>query len=125
MRSSSEGERPRITCCSPASLCFVFVVAFIAWIPLTLASVFWWHPLAIATVPIALGIGCAANWIKNRTLHCSMTAPILLIGGILIVLANLDVIHANGTAISAAIAIGVAVAFLIEWQYFARRSPQC
>src|SRR5215472_1595015 len=84
-------SKDKIVCCtSPAAICYWFAASLIAWIALAVASAYW-HPLrwyAASTILLAMGIGCVANWLKNRSFHCSLTAPLFLFGGLLFLLAD-------------------------------------
>jgi len=68
-----------------------------------------------------MGIGCVANWFKNRSFHCAISAPLFLIAGVAFLLAGLHVIHLNTLLVWPFLLIGVAIAFLLEWRY-AKRS---
>jgi hypothetical protein len=56
-------------------LCAVSVVA---WGVLSLIGLYWFplHALSAATILFAMAIGCVANWLRNRTLHCAITGPL-------------------------------------------------
>jgi hypothetical protein len=44
---------------------------------------------------LAAGIGCIANWVRNRTLHCGITGPIFLLGSTTFLVAGMQIIHVN------------------------------
>lgn len=79
------------TCCStPASLCYWCTVALLAWGLLSLIGTYW-HPLranSATTILLAAAIGCFANWLRNRTFHCRITAWLFLAGGVVFLLKN-------------------------------------
>jgi hypothetical protein len=64
-----------------------------------------------------MAIGCLANWRKNRTLHCVITGPLFLIGGVLLLLAGVQMIQVNGRWVWLFVLVGVGIAFLLEWRY--------
>jgi hypothetical protein len=68
----------------------------------------YWHPLALVLGvhrSFRHGVGCAANWPRNRSFHCAITGPLFLMAGIFFLLADLRSV----------------LAFLLEWRY-AKRS---
>lgn len=112
-------ERRGACCSSPAAICYWFVTALIAWGALSLVGVYW-HPLHASSAPtilFAMAIGCAANWLRNRTFHCGLTGPIFLIAAILFLLSDLKLTHVNEVLLWPFVVIGVCVAFLLEWRY--------
>lgn len=115
----------RTACCSsPASMCYWFAVSMIAWGLLSLVG-FYWRPLGRAstsTILLAAGIGCVANWSKNRTFHCGITAPLLLIAGTVLLLSEVGILNVPPRIVWAFVGAGIGLAFLLEWKY-ASTSP--
>ena len=101
-------QSPVEACCSsPAAMCYWFVVSLIAWGVLSLIGIHW-RPLrasSAAACVLAMGIGCVANWFKNRSFHCAITAPLFLIAGVAFLLANVRVTHVNTISQAAAVAL--------------------
>jgi hypothetical protein len=64
-----------------------------------------------------MAIGCAANWLRNGTLHCAITGPIFLIAAAVFLLSDATMIHVNNPLVWPLVVIGVGVAFLLEWRY--------
>ena len=62
-------------------------------------------------------IGCFANWLRNRTFHCAISGPLFLIGGVMFLLSEMNVIHVNTHWVWPFVLIGVGVAFLLESLY--------
>jgi hypothetical protein len=119
--------KPTQACCSsPASICYWLAASLIAWGVLSLIGVYW-HPLHAssgATCLLAMAIGCFANWIRNRTYHCSVTGPLFLIGGVVFLFSEGRIIHVNTRWVWPFVLIGAGIAFLLEWRY-AKRSASC
>ncbi len=97
--------------------------SLVAWGLLSLVGLYW-HPLrpeGASTILIAMGIGCVANWHRNRTLHCGVTAPLFLVAGILFLLSDAQAIHIQPRFVWPVVTVGTVGAFLLEWR-LARRS---
>ena len=85
----------------------------------------YWHPLQAsseATCLFAMAIGCVANWRRNRTFHCAITAPLFLIVGVMFLLSGMRIVHLNSRWVWAFVLIGVGIAFLLERLYAQRSS---
>lgn len=112
------------TCCtSPSAICYWFVASLIAWGILSFIGIYW-HPLHASSAPailFAMAIGCAANWIKNRSFHCSITGPLFFLAAIVLLLSELRVTRFNVSWVWPFVFFGAGIAFLLEWRY-ARRS---
>jgi hypothetical protein len=109
----------KVVCCSsPAAMCYWFAASLIAWGALSLIGIYWrpLHGLSAATILFAMAIGCAANWLKNRTLHCAITAPLFLIAAVVFLLSDASMVHVNSILVWPFVPIGVGVAFLVEWR---------
>ena len=103
-------------------MCYWCVVSLMAWGLLSLLGVVW-HPLhatSAGTILLAVAIGCFANWIKNRTFHCSITAWIFLAGGAVFFLADMRSIRIEPRFVWPFIAVGTVLAFILEWRYATR-----
>jgi hypothetical protein len=112
-------EHKEACCTSPAAVCYWFTVSLVAWGVLSLIGVFWrpFHALAAATTLFAMAIGCVANWLRNRTLHCAITGPLFLIAALVFLLLDVTSTHLNSLLVGPFVAIGVGIAFLLEWRY--------
>lgn len=102
---------------------FWLAASVVAWGLLALLGRYW-HPLGPAsasTIVLAMGIGCVANWKRNRTLHCAITAPILLVAGTVFVLSDTRLVHIEPEVVWPFVVLGTIVAFSVEGRY-ARRS---
>jgi hypothetical protein len=78
-------EHKGACCSSPAAICYWFVASLIAWGVVSLVGLYW-RPLraaSAATILFAMGIGCVANWLRNRTLHCVITGPPFLLAALI------------------------------------------
>ena len=108
------------TCCSsPAAMCYWFAASLLAWGVLSLIGIYWHplHALSAATILFAMAIGCVANWLRNRTLHCGITGPLFLIAAVVFLLSDLSMAHVNSLLVWSFVLIGVCIAFLLEWRY--------
>ena len=80
----------------------------------------YWYPLhwyAASTILFAAGIGCIANWLRNRSFHCAITAPLFLIGAILFLVGTLGIARVNVGLVWSLLLVGTGVAFLLERRY--------
>lgn len=112
-------KQVRACCSSPAAICYWFIVSLAAWGVLSLIGLYW-RPLSAsseATCLFAMAIGCLANWFRNRTFHCAITAPLFLIAGVLFLLSGMRMIHVNVSWVWPFLFIGVGIAFVLEWFY--------
>src|SRR5437870_9335645 len=64
-------ESREVCCSSPAAMCYWFATSLIAWGVLGVAGVYWspLHWYSASTILLAAGIGCIANWLRNRFLR--------------------------------------------------------
>jgi hypothetical protein len=102
------------------------MVSLLAWVVLAIVGIYW-NPLRAAPASsclLAMAVGCSANWIKNHSLHCTITGPLFLIGGILFLLSGAHMIPRQDTQwVWPVLTIGVGLAFLLEWLYGSRSAP--
>src|SRR2546429_6608521 len=68
-------ESREVCCSSPAAMCYWFATSLIAWGVLGVAGVYWspLHWYSASTILLAAGIGCIANWLRNRSLDRKST----------------------------------------------------
>ena len=64
-----------------------------------------------------MAIGCLANWAKNRSFHCAITAPLFLTGGAVFLVSDEGMIRVNTVWVWSSIFIGAGIAFLLEWWF--------
>jgi hypothetical protein len=110
-------------CSSPAALCYWFAVSLVAWGALSLLGIYW-HPLHTspgAACLFAMAIGCLATWLKNRTFHCVITAPLFLVAGVVLLASDVRMVRLNTSWVWFFVLGGSGIAFLLEWRY-AKRS---
>jgi hypothetical protein len=67
-----------------------------------------------------MGIGCLANWLRNRSFHCVITAPLFLFAGVVFLLSGVRMIHVDTRWVWPGVLIGTSVALLLEWRYAKR-----
>ena len=107
---------------SPASICYWFVASLVAWGVLSLFGIYW-HPLhasSATTILFAMAIGCAANWFRNRTFHCAISGPVLLIAAFVFLLPSVTTFQVNVSRVWIFVLTGVGIAFVLEWRYAKR-----
>ena len=100
----------RFCCSSPQAIRYWFVASLIAWVILSLAGLYW-HPLrwyAASTALFGMGIGCVANWFRNRSFHCAITAPLFLIAAVVFALADRSVLRVNASFVWLLVLLGTA-----------------
>jgi len=106
-------------CSSPAAIGYWFAVSLVAWVLLSIAGMRWyllrWY--GAPSVLLAAAIGCAANWIRNRSFHCAITGPLFLVAGLLFLLAELNLISIRAQLLWGVVSVGTGIAFLLEWRY--------
>ena len=114
--------KPPACCSSPSSICYWCAVSLAAWGLLSLLGIIWrpLHGTSAATILLAAAIGCFANWIKNRTFHCSITAWIFLAAAVVFLLGSVGLIHIEPRFVWPFVAIGTAIAFILEWRFASR-----
>jgi hypothetical protein len=109
-------------CSSPEAICYWLIVSLVAWGVLSLVGIYW-HPLHAspgASCLFAMAIGCFANWLKNRSFHCTITGPLFLVAGMALLLSGMRMMRLNTSWVWLLVVIGTGVAFLLEWRYAKR-----
>src|SRR5215472_9400011 len=109
-------------CSSPSSMCYWCIVSLVAWGLLSLVGLVW-HPLhatSAVTILFAAATGCFANWMKNRTFHCSISAWVFLAGGMAFLLSDTGVMKIEARFIWPFVAAGTVLSFILEWRYATR-----
>src|SRR5215467_816789 len=99
----------RVACCtSPAAICYWFAASLIAWAVLGVAGRYWYplHWNAASTILFAAGIGCLANWLRNRSFHCVLTSPLFFIAATLFLVGDLGLARVNINLVWSLVAIG-------------------
>lgn len=121
--ASSRTESREVCCSSPVAMRYWFAALLIAWGVLGVAGIYWYplHWYSAPTILFGAGIGCIANWLKHRSFHCAVTAPLFLIAAILFLVDSLGIARVNVSLVWSLLFVGTGVAFLLEWKY-AKRS---
>src|SRR5436309_15185866 len=111
-------ESREVCCSSPAAMCYWFATSLIAWGVLGVAGVYWspLHWYSASTILLAAGIGCIANWLRNRSCHCVITGPLFVIAATLFLLGSLSLAHVHVSLVWSLLFVGIGVAFLLEWK---------
>jgi hypothetical protein len=104
-------------------MCYWLAASTVAWALLSIAGLHWraLGPVSASTILIAMGIGCVADWKRNRTVHCGITAPVFLSAGLVFLLSDTRVVHVQPRFVWPFVLVGTGIAFLLEWKC-ARRS---
>ena len=113
-------------CTSPAAMCYWFAASLVSWGILSLVGAHW-RPLhwnSASTILFAAGIGCVANWLRNRSFHCAITAPLFLLAGLAFLLNDAGIARMNVSLVWSLVCVGTCVAFLSEWKYAKRSASQ-
>jgi hypothetical protein len=107
------------------SICCWCSTSLLAWGVLSLVGIYWYplHASSAATICLAQAIGCGANWLKNRTLHCGITGPLLLTAGVVFLLSDMHIFPISPSIIWSIVAVVAGLSFLLEWRYAARSQP--
>lgn len=119
-------------CCTTRAAIRYWLIVFIVVFAVLIVLSMYWRPLSLAAFTIAAGIACVANWSRNRTYHCGISGPILLVAGAVLLLAAAGGIETGSWfvySVGAIATVGVAASFLLEWRYAGRsttdkRSPE-
>jgi hypothetical protein len=114
---------PRQACCtSPAAIRCWLLVSLVSWLLISLGGIYWHalRPQSAASILFAMAIGCSANWIRHRTLHCALSGPLFLILGLLSLLSELQIIPFPDFLFWPILVFGVSMAFYLEWRDTAR-----
>jgi hypothetical protein len=113
-------------CTSPAAMCYWLTVSLIPWGVMSLIGIYW-RPLAASSAAaflFAMAVGCLANWLRNRSLHCAITGPFFLLAGVVFLLSGVRMVHVNTLLVWPSVLIGTAIAFLLESRYAKGRGYQ-
>ena len=113
-------------CSSPAAICYWCAASLFAWGVLSLIGLYWrpLHALSATTILLAMAIGCAANWLRNRTLHCVITGPLFFLAAVVFLMSDVSLVHVNDRLVWPFVLLGVGIAFLLEWRYAQRSATQ-
>lgn len=119
-------ERKAACCSSPAAICYWGAASLIAWGVLSLIGLYWrpLHASSATTILFAMAIGCVANWLRNRTLHCVITAPLFLLAAVVFLMSDVSLVHVDDRLVWPFVLLGVGIAFLLEWRYAQRSASQ-
>jgi hypothetical protein len=106
-------------------MCYWCFASLLAWGVLSLIGIYW-YPLraySAATICLAVAIGCGANWLRNRTLHCGITGPLFLLAGAAFLLSDMHIFPTSPSVVWSIVAVVAGLSFLLEWRYAARSQP--
>src|SRR5213080_132731 len=106
-------ESREVCCSSPTAMCYWFATSLIAWGVLGVAGVYWspLHWYSASTILLAAGIGCIANWLRNRSFHCVITGPLFFLTAILFLMGSLRFTRLDVNLVCSLLLVGSCVAF--------------
>jgi hypothetical protein len=110
----------RPACCtSTAALCYWFAASLVAGGLLLLVEQAFppSRVSASAIVVLAMGIGCVANFARNRTYHCAITGPLFLVAGLLFALSDKRILTLGHQLLWGIVLVGAGIAHLLERTY--------
>lgn len=61
-----------------------------------------------------MAIGCASNWVRNRTFHCAVSGPVFLIAAFLFLLLDVTTFRVDIVWVWLFVLLGVGVGFSLE-----------
>jgi hypothetical protein len=113
-------------CCTttPAAMAFWAVAFVLVYGAAVLAGSFWpavGH-YGDTIILASLGVACFANFARNRTLHCGLSAPIFVLGALAAAAVEAGVWNLDLRVIWGTLLAVVAGALLIEWRTVRRPS---
>lgn len=108
------------TCCTttPSAMGFWIVMFGLFCGAALLAGAVWpsLRPYGAALTLTALALACAANFGRNRTLHCGLTAPLFLLAALVAFLIERGIWNIDSSILWGVVLIGVAIAGVLEWR---------
>jgi hypothetical protein len=112
------GLLARSCCTTPAAMLFwaaVFVAIYGAGMLLRSA----WpaaQPFGDTVILVALAAACVINFGRNRTLHCGISGPLLLLGAVAAALIEGGAWQFDMGVVWGVVLLGVGLSFVIEWR---------
>ena len=125
-QTSDTGCQQQLCCSSPSAICYWCAISLAAWGLLSLVGIYWhpFHATSATTILLGAAIGCFANWLKNRTFHCGITAWLFLAGAVVFLLTDLGVIQIEPRLVWPVVGVGTLLAFILEWRHAHRATNQ-
>ena len=110
---------PAHSCCTtPAAMCY-WAAAFILLSGAGLLLTAVWPALEAyghTVLLVTLGAACLLNFRQNRTLHCSITGPLFLLGALAAAPIEAGIWTVDLSVLWGIVLVGVGLAFTIEWR---------
>lgn len=99
-------------------MCF-WGCAFAVFYAAGLAAIYWLHlpKYGLATLFAALGLACVANFARNRTFHCVITAPFFLLVALVFALNASGIWRISASIMWIIVAIVTCAAFMLERRF--------
>ena len=108
----------RFCCTSARGLCY-FGEAFLIFYGIGWGLLLWlqWQRYELVMLFTALGLACIANFARNRTFHCVITAPFFLLVALAFALSVRGIWKVPAGVLWAVVAVVVCAAFLLERRF--------
>lgn len=118
MAKSGAMPARRYCCSSWQSLCF-WGCAFVVFYAVGLAAIYRLHAekYQLTVLFVGLGLACVANFARNRTFHCMITAPFFLLVALAFAMDTAGVWKIPTGALWTIVVIVVCAALLIEQKF--------
>lgn len=115
MAEQSEAAAKRYCCSSWQAMCF-WGCAFAVFYAIGLATIYLLRvpKYQLTALFVALGLACVANFARNRTFHCVITAPFFLLIALVFALNASGILRISASVVWTTAAIVTCVAFLLE-----------
>lgn len=115
MADHSEVASKGYCCSSWQAMCF-WGCAFAVFYVIGMAAIYWLHlpKYGLTVLFAALGLACVANFARNRTFHCVITAPFFLLVAVVFALNAAGIWKIPAGAVWTIVVIVVCAAFLLE-----------
>lgn len=112
-----ENKSKRLCCTSPQALC-QWGIAFAIFYAIGWALLLWlgFEAYELVMLFAAAGLACVANFARNRTFHCLITAPFFLLMAALVALSVHNAWTLPRGLLWTGVVIVVCAAFLLERQ---------
>jgi hypothetical protein len=78
------------------------------------------QPFGDTSILIALAAACFINFARNRTLHCGLTGPLIMVAAVAAALIEAGAWQLDMAIVWVVVLFGVGIAFAVEWRTVGR-----